>query len=91
MSASILTLNARAAAKVDGDRLEVRLAGTWQITETRPSWESVRGTQNPARVKVLTENVEKWDSSLLLFLFEAQQWCRVTGAFFDGEALPEKA
>lgn len=90
MSESILMLNARASAKVDGDRLEVRLAGTWQITETRPSWESVRGTLNPARVKVLTEKVEKWDTSLLLFLFEAQQWCRVTGAFFDGEALPEK-
>jgi len=83
-------LNARASATAEGDAMEVRLAGTWQITEQRPSWEGLRGAQNPARVRLLTEGVEKWDSSLLLFLFEAQQWCRGSGAYFDGEALPEK-
>lgn len=70
--------------------MEVRLAGTWQITEARPKWDELRGAQNPARVRLHTDGVEKWDSSLLLFLFEAQQWCRASGAYFDGEALPEK-
>lgn len=84
------TRRARAEAKADGDGLEVSLAGTWQITESRPAWDELRGTLNPQRVRLRTEGVEKWDSSLLLFLFEAQQWCRVTGAYFDGEALPEK-
>ncbi len=70
--------------------MEVRLAGSWQITEARPTWHELRGAQNPARVRLHTDGVEKWDSSLLLFLFEAQQWCRVSGADFDGEALPEK-
>ncbi len=90
MSAGNHSLTARAAATADGDRLEVRLAGTWKITAPRPAWEGVRGAQNPARVRVLTDEVEKWDSSLLLFLFETQQWCRVTGAYFDSDGLPEK-
>ena len=90
MSVGKPPLNARAAATAEGDRLEVRLGGTWQITETRPAWDAVRGSQTPARVRPDTTEVERWDTSLLLFLFEIQQWCRVTGAYFDGEALPEK-
>ena len=81
---------AHATAKAAGDVLEVSLTGTWQITAPRPSWTDVLGTQNPARVRLRVEEVGKWDSSLLLFLFGAQQWCRVTGAYCDTDALPEK-
>ena len=70
--------------------LEVALAGTWQITEPRPSWARLLGGQNPTRVRLRVEEVEKWDSSLLLFLFEAQQWCRSAGAYCEADALPEK-
>lgn len=90
MAAITETPRARATVKAEGDRLEVSLGGTWQITETRPSWDTLRGAQNPARVSLRTDGVEKWDSSLLLFLFETQQWCRMTGAYCDAEALPEK-
>lgn len=83
-------MNARVSATAEGDAMEVRLAGTWQITEARPTWDALRGAHHPARVRLHTDGVEKWDSSLLLFLFEAQQWCRGSGAYFDGEALPEK-
>jgi phospholipid/cholesterol/gamma-HCH transport system permease protein len=31
-----------------------------------------------------------WDSALLLFVFEAQQWCRITGVHCDTKALPER-
>ena len=81
---------AHVTAKADGEVLEVSLTGTWQITAARPSWTDVLGTQNPARVRLRVDEVGKWDSSLLLFLFGAQQWCRVTGAFCDTDALPEK-
>ncbi len=81
---------ARASATAAGDALEVALAGTWQITEPRPSWAGLLGTQTPARVRLRTDGVEKWDSALLLFLFEVQQWCRGAGAYCDTEALPEK-
>jgi phospholipid/cholesterol/gamma-HCH transport system permease protein len=37
-----------------------------------------------------TDRVEKWDSSLPLFLFEIRQWCRLAGAACDDDALPER-
>jgi len=70
--------------------MTVVLAGTWQITAARPTWEAVRGAQNPTRVRLRIEGLEKWDSALLLFLFEAQEWCRGTGAYCDLDGLPEK-
>ncbi|MCX6955807.1 MAG: ABC transporter permease [Verrucomicrobia bacterium] len=82
--------HARATVTTVGDRLELRLAGTWQVTESRPTWPEVRGTQIATCVRPKADEVEKWDSSLLLFLFEAQQWAKVTGAYFDDRALPEK-
>ena len=83
-------LNARVALTPEGDTLAVALAGTWQVTESRPSWAGLLGAQNPARVRLVVADVEKWDTSLLLFLFEVQQWCRGTGAFCETDALPEK-
>jgi len=82
--------NARASARVEGEALAISLAGVWRITEERPGWSQLLAGQNPTRVRVDLTGIERWDSSVLLFLFEAQQWCRVTGAYFDGEALPEK-
>ena len=90
MPASPGTLNAQVALTTEGDVLVVALAGTWQVTESRPSWAGLRGAQSPARVRLLVAGVEKWDSSLLLFLFEVQQWCRETGAYCEMDGLPEK-
>jgi phospholipid/cholesterol/gamma-HCH transport system permease protein len=90
MTASPGPAPARVAAKTVGDVLDVALAGTWQITEPRPSWARLLDGQSPARVRLSVGEVEKWDSSLLLFLFEAQQWCRSTGAYCEVDALPEK-
>ena len=90
MAAGSASLNALVSARTDGDVLEVTLAGTWQITDERPSWTGLLGAQNPARVRLRVDDAVKWDSSLLLFLFEAQQWCRQTGAFCEVDALPEK-
>ncbi len=90
MSASPDALAARAALKTEGAVLEVALAGTWQVTEPRPSWTALLGAQHPARVRLRVDEVGKWDSSLLLFLFDAQQWCRATGAYCEVDALPEK-
>lgn len=83
-------LNARVSAKTDAELLEVTLGGVWRITETRPSWDDFVGAQNPSRVKVTMDEVEKWDSSLLLFLFDVQQWSRANGAECDLSAVPAK-
>jgi phospholipid/cholesterol/gamma-HCH transport system permease protein len=90
MSASSDTLRARASANVEGDGMTVALAGIWQITEPRPAWAEVRGGRNPSRVTFDAAAIEKWDSALLLFLFEVQQWCKGTGAYCNVEALPER-
>lgn len=90
MSASSETLSARAAVTAEGDGLTVAVSGTWQITAPRPSWEALRGTQNPRRVRLRADEVDKWDSALLLFLFEVQQWCRASGAYCEVDGLPEK-
>jgi phospholipid/cholesterol/gamma-HCH transport system permease protein len=90
MAASTETSGAQATARANGAALEVVIAGRWQITSPRPTWESVVGRERPMRVRLRADELEKWDTSLLLFLFEAQQWARVTGAYFDTEALPPK-
>ena len=84
------TPQATARAELAGDWLEVVLGGTWQITEPRPVWGGVRGPATPGRLRVRMEAVAKWDSSLLLFVFEVEQWCREQGIHCDLEALPPR-
>ncbi len=84
------TSNARVTLQAEGDVLVVSLAGTWQVTAPRPAWKDLLGTQTPARVRLVVGDVDKWDTSLLLFLFAAQQWCRATGAYCETDRLPEK-
>jgi phospholipid/cholesterol/gamma-HCH transport system permease protein len=89
MPAGLNTGEARATAVETDGGLDVALGGTWQVTGLRPSWTAVRGERSPKRVRVDVGAVEKWDTSLLLFLFEVQEWCRTTGAAYDAEALPD--
>ena len=84
-------LNARAAAELNGERLDVTVGGTWQITELRPTWKELLGARHPTRVRFRPDGLEQWDSSLLLLIFEAQQWCRASGGHCDVDAMPERA
>jgi phospholipid/cholesterol/gamma-HCH transport system permease protein len=78
------------AIEVEGS-LEVALSGVWQVTAARPSWTALRDSRPaPTRVRVRVDDVEKWDTSLLLFLYEVQEWCRAAGALWDTAQLPEK-
>lgn len=90
MSRRLETGQARAAAIETDGGLDVVLSGVWQITAKHPSWTQLRGDRKPMRVRLRIDDVEQWDSSLLLFLFEVQQWCRVEGAYCDIDGLPEK-
>jgi phospholipid/cholesterol/gamma-HCH transport system permease protein len=90
MSGRLETAEARATAiEIDGG-LDVVLGGVWQITAPRPSWTELRGERVLARVRVRVDEVQRWDTSLLLFVFEVQQWCRIKGVYCDVDALPEK-
>jgi phospholipid/cholesterol/gamma-HCH transport system permease protein len=90
MSARMETLTAHANATPSDDVLEVALGGAWQVTAPRPSWAEVRGTHTPRRVRLRADALEKWDTSLLLFLFELQRWCRANGVACDLDSLPER-
>lgn len=91
MSASAAESQARVSVSMEGDLAVVTMAGVWRVTESRPTWSDAIGKGQPGRVRVEVEQIEKWDSSLLLFLFDVQQWCRVMGAYCDLSRLPEKA
>ena len=90
MPGRLETGEARATAVENDGRLDVVLAGVWQVTGPRPSWTAVLGDHKPASVRIDVNDVEKWDTSLLLFLFEAQEWCRASGSSFQSESFPEK-
>lgn len=84
------TAEARATAtEVDGG-LEIALGGTWRITAPRPAWAHLVAGRKPARVKARLDDLDRWDTSLLLFLFEIQEWCRSEGVSCDTDGLPEK-
>jgi phospholipid/cholesterol/gamma-HCH transport system permease protein len=79
---------ARALAQEEGDALRVALAGAWRVARPRPSWKECLGGRRPARVLLALEGEGPWDSSALLFLLEARDWCRAAGADCDTSALP---
>ena len=81
---------ARASAQADGDGLEVALSGNWLISNARPAWAEVIRGRKPARLRLRADAVAAWDTSLLLFLFDAQEGCRAAGIPCETGALPEK-
>ncbi|MES2694724.1 MAG: ABC transporter permease, partial [Verrucomicrobiota bacterium] len=90
MSVRTETMSARAVAQEVGNALEVTLGGAWQITEPRPAWRELLAGRRPERVRLRAEDLDTWDSSLALFVFAAQQWCKAAGGQCDIDALPEK-
>ena len=80
---------ARAEAVADGDDLVVTLAGRWRITGLLPGWRKVRGDRRPRAVSLRTEGLERWDSSLVRFVYEVQGWCGEAKIPCDTAALPE--
>ena len=71
---------ARVTVQPDAEGCKVILAGVWRITAAPPRWSECAGGEKSTHVTVVMDAVERWDSSLLLFLFEVQQWCRTHGA-----------
>jgi phospholipid/cholesterol/gamma-HCH transport system permease protein len=81
---------ARVEATLEGEALAVALAGEWSIMGGRPSWTTALAGRQPRRVVLRDGGLDQWDSSLLLFVFEVQQWCRIAGAHCDTKALPDR-
>ncbi len=81
---------AQVSVATDGGALQLTVAGMWRITAPRPSWSAMVGKRRPASVRVSAGELERWDSSLVLFLFEVQQWCRATGVAFAVGEMPAR-
>jgi phospholipid/cholesterol/gamma-HCH transport system permease protein len=90
MPSVLETGEARATAVETDGGLDVVLDGVWQVTSPRPVWSKLIGAQRPAVVRARVDAVERWDTSLLLFLFEVQEWCRKSGVIWDTSRLPPK-
>jgi phospholipid/cholesterol/gamma-HCH transport system permease protein len=90
MPASPETTIARATARSEGAVLEVELGGPWRLSAETPRWSSVVGEARPSRVRLTADGVSQWDTSLVVFLGEAQRWCGAAGVDCDTAPLPEK-
>jgi phospholipid/cholesterol/gamma-HCH transport system permease protein len=88
MSVSEETPTAQVNARTEDGRLVLELAGRWQITAPRPSWKRVLGSQRPTRVRLEMSGVSRWDSSVVLFVYEVRRWCTEAGASLELDALP---
>ena len=80
---------ARAEAAPEGESLVVNLGGVWRITQPLPAWPKVLGNSRPRAIRLGMDGVERWDSSLVRFVYEVQGWCRAANAACDTTALPE--
>lgn len=89
-ASSTVRSSARAAGRLDGNVLEVELGGSWRITERRPDWIDLVSHHRPTMVRLHVDAVERWDSSLLLFLFEIGEWCRANQVTCDTTVLPPR-
>ena len=91
MPASLEPDKARATSRTDGAMLEVSLEGPWRLGGETPRWRSMVGGDKPAGVRLRADGVSGWDTSLIVFLGEAQHWCgRTPGVACDTAALAEK-
>ena len=64
------------------------IEGSWRITEPRPGWPGLVEGHAPRAVRLRAGALDRWDSSLPLFVFAAQQWARDRGIACDTDELP---
>jgi phospholipid/cholesterol/gamma-HCH transport system permease protein len=83
-------LPARASLRTEAGLTEVALSGNWLISAARPAWSELIRGQKPASVRLRADAVAAWDSSLLLFLFDAEEWCREAAIPCETGGLPER-
>jgi phospholipid/cholesterol/gamma-HCH transport system permease protein len=75
------------------DSLIVWLTGVWMLNKKSPSFNKLiegRESFGGVRSLVLQANeLEDWDSSLLVFLNQAKAWCDASSVAFNDELLPD--
>ena len=81
---------ARLGADSTEDALVIELTGEWRLESVRPSWASLLGARKPKVIRLRPVDLTFWDSSLLLFLAEAQSWKTASQGELDVSLLPEQ-
>jgi phospholipid/cholesterol/gamma-HCH transport system permease protein len=79
----------RASIRVAGPELAVDLSGSWRLHDPRLRWTDLVGAEQPARVRLQSDGLVAWDSSILLFVDEIVRWCGSRSIACDLAALPE--
>ncbi len=79
----------------EGDKLVVAVRGDWSITRPQPRFdELVGGEESDARhvrsIALDASELGSWDSSLLIFLMQAQDFCDAQKIELDSSGLPEQ-
>ena len=67
----------------------VRVGGAWRLNERVPAWKSVVQNQAAMKVRVVPDQLGRWDTSLVLFLVHGRAWCAAANQEFDAAGLPE--
>ncbi len=79
----------------DGDAAVVRLSGTWSLRDgLRPVGEVTRALEAsppPRRLRLDAAAVERWDTSLVVFLARVHDSCSEREVGLDTSGLPEEA
>ena len=77
----------------DGDVLRLRLKGSWKIGAPFPSVDvlqkQIASSSGIRRIAFNTENLTGWDSGLLTFLIEINDYCSKNNIASDMAGLPE--
>ncbi len=71
----------------DGECL-VKVGGDWRLSAPVPAWSGVLGARTATSVRVVPEDLGKWDTALALFLVHGRAWCVQQQIDFQVAALP---
>lgn len=80
---------AAATLRSSADGIIVTLEGAWRITAGRPDWNTLVAGTPSARVDFDLTALDYWDTSLVLFIAAAANWCRVEGVYCNLKPLPK--
>src|SRR5690606_5858348 len=85
--------SAPASAVVHDADGRIVLAGDWVLEQPTPRFVAVIGSASSGAGRSVSfdaTGLGEWDSSVLIFLLQAQDWCEEHDAEFDPAGLPER-
>jgi len=87
---------AHAELRTEGESLVVGLVGEWSIEQAQPRFDTLIDAASPGQAGVRTLSFDAselgpWDSSLLIFLNQCQEYCDEHDIECDRSGLPERA